>query len=254
MTSALSGTRRRRTVSAAQTPAPRGRGNEGRQHRSATTEHVVYRYDPRCAPAITYHSIQHGCTGGSNTLAEARDFYRRDMAELLNVRRQELPPTVEHLEAVVVDMWVRAKVLAVHRDPSNDQMFLQTLLSEGPAQQALHARLARKTNDGDEPVVVIVEPHDTVGDVLDQTAADDTLFIVHFDPDDVLGWIVIHGPEADGGFEAPCIANHAGLRRMPIGVLTQTYAAGSREVRLTLNHLRDVNSSSATLVGRATPT
>jgi hypothetical protein len=32
---------------------------------------------------------------------------------------------------------------------------------------------------------------------------------------------------------------------MPIGVLTQTYAAGSREVRLTLNHLRDVISSSA---------
>jgi hypothetical protein len=169
------------------------------------------------------------------------------------VHRQGLPTTVEHLEAVVVDMWVRAKVLAVHRDPSNGQMFLQTLLSEGPAQQALHARLARKTNNGDEPVVVIVEPHDTVGDVLDQTAADDTLFVVHFDPDDVLGWIVIHGPKADGGFEAPCIANHAGLRTMPIGVLTQTYAAGSREVRLTLNHLRDVISSSATLVGRPAP-
>jgi len=61
----------------------------------------------------------------------------------------------------------------------------------------------------------------------------------------VLGWIIIHGPDADGGFAAPCIANHAGLRRMPIGVLTQTYAAGSREVRLTLNHLRDVISSSA---------
>jgi hypothetical protein len=96
------------------------------------------------------------------------------------VHRQELPLTVEHLEAVVVDMWVRDKVLAVHRDPSNDQMFLQTLLSAGPAQQALHARLARKTNEGNEPVVVIVEPHDTVGDVLDQTAADDTLFIVSF--------------------------------------------------------------------------
>jgi hypothetical protein len=240
MTSALSDTRRR--------------GNGGRQHRSATTEHVVFRYDPRCVPAITYHSIQHGCAGGSNTLAQARDFYRRDIAELLSVHRQELPPTVEHLEAVVVDMWVRAKVLAVHRDPSNDQMFLQTLLSEGPAQQALHARLARKTNDGYEPVVVIVEPHDTVGDVLDQMAADDTLFIVHFDPEDVLGWIVIHGPEADGGFEAPRIANHAGLRTMPIGVLTRTYAAGGREVRLTPNHLRDVISSSATVAGRPAPT
>ena len=245
MTSALNGKRRRHTVSAAQTPEPRGRGNESRQHRSATTEHVVYRYDPRCAPAITYHSIPHGCTGGSNTLAEARNSYRRDIAELLSVHRQELPLTVEHLEAMVVDMWVRAKMLAVHRDPSNDQMFLQTLLSQGPAQQALHARLARKTNEGYKPLVVIVEPHDTVGDVLDQTAADDTLFIVHFDAEDVLGWIVIHGPEADGGFETPCIANHAGLRTMPIGVLTQTYAARSREVRLTLNHLRDVISSSA---------
>jgi hypothetical protein len=201
---------------------------------------VIYRYDPRCTPAITYHSIPHGCTGGSNALAEARISYRRDIAELLGVCRQELPPTVEHLEAAVVGMWVRAKVLAVHRDPSNDQMFLQTLLTEGPAQQALQTHLARTTDQGLEPVVVIVEPHDTVGEVLDQMAADDTHFVVHFDADDVLRWIVLHGPEGDGGIDVPPIANHAGLRTMPIGVLTQTYAAGLREVRLTPNHLRHV--------------
>jgi hypothetical protein len=58
------------------------------------------------------------------------------------------------------------------------KMFLQTLLSEGPVPQALHDRLARKTNEGYKPVVVVVEPHDTVGDVLDQTAADDTQHLV----------------------------------------------------------------------------
>jgi hypothetical protein len=38
---------------------------------------------------------------------------------------------------------VRAKVTAAHRDPSTDQMFLQTLLSEDPAQEALRAPCAR---------------------------------------------------------------------------------------------------------------
>jgi hypothetical protein len=51
--------------------------------------------------------------------------------------RHELPPLVEHLEAVVADMWVRTEVGAVHRDPLGDRMFVQTLLSKGPAQDAM---------------------------------------------------------------------------------------------------------------------
>ena len=58
----------------------------------------------------------------------------------------DLPPVIEHLEAVVDGMWVRSKVGAVHRDRSADRMFLQTLLAPGSAQETLRAQVALATD------------------------------------------------------------------------------------------------------------
>jgi hypothetical protein len=70
------------------------------------------------------------------------------MLELLGTSRHELPRVVAHLEAVVNGMWARAEVGAVHRGPSSDKMFLQTLLAEGAAQDALRHHLQGATNRG----------------------------------------------------------------------------------------------------------
>ena len=101
-----------------------------------STEHV-FTATPRSVPFITFCSLPHGCTGGAATLDAARKMYRSTMSGLLGKSRHELPPLVEHLEAVVADMWVRTEVGAVHRDPLGDRMFVQTLLSKGPAQDAM---------------------------------------------------------------------------------------------------------------------
>jgi hypothetical protein len=45
--------------------------------------------------------------------------YRSTTSGLLGMSRHELPPVVEQLEAVVVDMWVRTEVGAVHRTDSS---------------------------------------------------------------------------------------------------------------------------------------
>ena len=141
-----------------------------------STEHVLFRYDPGSVPSISFYSLPLGCTGGAETLDDARKIYRSTMSALLGVSRHELPPLVEHLEAVVADMWVRTEVGAVHRDPLSDRMFLQTLLSTGPAQDAMQADLKRAaTNQGASPVVVIVEPYEAVGTVLDQMRVADTV-------------------------------------------------------------------------------
>jgi hypothetical protein len=118
-------------------------------------------------------------------------------------------------------------------------MFLLTLLSEGSAQDALRGRLTRATTLGFNPVVVIVEPDETVSAVLDQTRADDTLFVVHSDTENILRWIAIHGPDAAGSSRAPLLMDHAGLRTMPIRVLTQAYAVGPHDLRLQPGQLRD---------------
>jgi hypothetical protein len=45
---------------------------------------------------------------------------------------------------------------------------VQTLLAAGPAQDAMRVDLQHATRAGARPIVVIVEPHDTVASVLDQ--------------------------------------------------------------------------------------
>ena len=192
MTQALVANGRVQTVAKSQTL--RNRGIRDPQARATTADHVIFRYDPRRTPCLTYHSISGGLTGGANSLAEARESYR----QLARIQRQGVPPAVEHLETALAGMWVRAKVAAAHRDPSTDQMFVLTLLSEGSAQDALRASLAHATSLGFNPVVVVVDPDETVSAVLDQTRTDDTLFVVHSDAENTLRWIAIHGPDAAG--------------------------------------------------------
>jgi hypothetical protein len=208
----------------------------GPQH---STEHVLFRYDPRSVPSITFYSLPHGCTGGAATLDAARKMYRSAMSGMLGVSRHELPPAVEHLEAVVADMWVRSEVGAVHRDPLGDRMFLQTLLSKGPAQDAVQADLRRAaTNQGATPVVVIVEPCDAVGTVLDQMRAGDTVLVVHCDTRNALGWVTIYGPNAEGADDIERIPTDGDLRTRAIRSLTDACVTGNRRaVRLQKCHL-----------------
>jgi hypothetical protein len=200
---------------------------------AAVVENVVYTYDPGCQPAIQYHSIPSSCAGGANTLHEARSSYRTQMAGLLNVDRHELPSVIEHLEAVVAGMWVRTKVGAIHRGRDADRMFLQILVSRGQAQDALRAHLDSATAAGDAPVVVIVEPDDTLGTVLDQMTTHDALLVAYSDMQTAVGWIAIYGAQADAANHVPQTFEHAGLRDMPIDTFIRTHAtANSRAVRV----------------------
>ena len=80
------------------------------------TEQVIIRHDPDHQPALTFRGVPSGCTGGANTMAEARGSYRTCLSARLHVDRRALPPVVEHIEGSVGGMWVRTKVGAVHRD------------------------------------------------------------------------------------------------------------------------------------------
>jgi hypothetical protein len=201
----------------------RGHFQSGRmKHRTQEAEHVAYRYDADC-DAITFHSFPHGRTGCATTLDDARKRYRASMIELLGISRRELPRRVEHLEAIVDGIWVRTKVGAVHRDPSSDKMFLQTLLAEGAAQDALRRHLHGAVNRGATPVVVIVEPGETLGSVLDQMSADDVVVVAHADPHEAVRWLALYGPHAIGADEARPIADQEQQRATTIEVLTHAY-------------------------------
>jgi hypothetical protein len=88
-------------------------------------------------------------------------------------------------------------------------------------------------------VVVIVEPYETVSAVLDQARAEETLFVVHSDSENLLRWIATHSPDAGGSGRAPLLMDHAGLRTMPIRILTQMYAVGPQELQLQSGQLCD---------------
>jgi hypothetical protein len=247
MAQALVANGRAHTVATSQTL--RSHGIQDRRARATTAAHVIYRYDPRRTPYLTYYSIPGGLTGGANTLAEARKSYRHNVTELARIQRQGVPPAVEHLETALAGMWVRAKVAAAHRDPSTDQMFLLTLLSAGSAQDALRISLAHVTSLGFNPVVVVVEPNESVSAVLDQTRTDDTLFVVHSDAENTLRWIVIHGPDAAGSGRAPLLTDRDRLRAMPIKDLIQAYSVGPQRLRLQSSQLRDVRRQQVRLKG-----
>jgi hypothetical protein len=194
---------------------------ERRQFRWATSEHVVYAYRHGASPAITYHSVPHACAGGAATLDEARKSYRSSMAEKLGVGQRKLPPVVEHLEAVVAGMWVRDKIGAVRRAAADDRMLLQALLADGPI-QSLGAHIECAASRGAKAVVVIVEPDDTVGSVLDQMRTEDVLVVVHRDAETIARWVALYGPDAKGVGNAARVRDNIGLRALPVRELTQT--------------------------------
>ncbi|CAN5756275.1 hypothetical protein BH09ACT7_BH09ACT7_18120 [soil metagenome] len=190
-------------------------------------ENVVHRYHSDDQPAIRYHAIPSGCAGSAEDLSAARSAYRGDLTALLNVGRHDLPPVVEHLEAVVEGMWVRTKVGAVHRDHTGDRMFLQTLLAPGRVQDDLRAQLELAAGRGLDPVVVIVEPADSVGSVLDQMTPRDTVVLAYSDAQTGVGWALIYGPEAAGHQDIPRAPSGAQLRDMTVGEFAHRFGAAS---------------------------
>jgi hypothetical protein len=195
----------------------------------SNVENVVYRYQPDGQPAVSYRGIPSGRTGGGGDLTAARASYRSDLTRLLHVDRHQLPPVIEHLEAVVHGMWVRTRIGAVHRDHSADRMFLQTLLAPGQSQEQLRAALARDAERGLDPVVVIVEPEDTVASVLEQMTPRDTVVVAYSDAEMEVGWAVIYGPEADGRQDIPRAPGWTELCDMPVWQFARRYGAASEE-------------------------
>jgi hypothetical protein len=147
------------------------------------------------------------------------------MTRLLGVSRDELPPIDEYMEALVAGMWVRDKIGAVHRDPFRDRMFLDSLLSAGPVQDAVRTYVEELTCRGANPVVALAEPDDTVGSVLDQMRSEDTLVAAFPEPADGIGWFAICGSQAAGARNAVPLLAGPKLRAMPISSLTRRSGA-----------------------------
>lgn len=186
-------------------------------------ENVVYSYVPEENPVIRYHSMPLACSGTAETLADARASYRADLTGLLRVGRRELPPVIEHVETKVHGMLVREQVGAVHRDHGADRMLLQAVLAEGAAQEELRAYLDRACGHGVEPVVVLAEPQDTVGSVLDQMTSADAVVVAYSDPVRDVGWTAIYGPEVDVAVGLPEIATVRQLRELTVDALADRY-------------------------------
>jgi len=149
-----------------------------------TTENVVYRIGPDEA-VIEYRAVPSDCVGAAPTLNTARSAYRSELSRRLHVDRHGLPPVIEHVEARVHGIRVREQVGTVHRDHTGDRMFLQTLLAAGDAQAELRAYLTAAQQD---PVVVLTEPADPLGSVLDQMTDEDAVVVAYPDSARELGW------------------------------------------------------------------
>jgi hypothetical protein len=192
------------------------------------SDHVIFCYDPGHQPELTFRGVPSGCAGGANTLAEARAAYRTYLSARLHVDRRALPAVVEHIEGLVSGMWVRTRVGAVHRDKSSDRMLLQILLAE---QSGLREEVARLTEAGAEPVVVLAEPDHAMESLLDQMSVRDTLVVAHSDDNGSVGWGVLYGSDSVGGQGVPHVHDDARLRSTPVATFTQTCSGVGRVVQ-----------------------
>ncbi|WP_197380768.1 hypothetical protein [Mycolicibacterium mengxianglii] len=193
-----------------------------------TNENVVFRNHSDQQPGITYRSLPSHCAGAADTIAEARASYRNELTSRLNLDRHELPRVIEHVEAKVAGIWVRSKVGAVHRDRLSDRMFLQRVLSAGDVQDEVRAHLGAATERGAEPVIVLAEPEDPVGTVLDQMTPDDALVVTFPDERRGLAWAAIHGPHSAGFDELPVARFDTGIRELPIESFAESCIAEHR--------------------------
>jgi hypothetical protein len=205
-----------------------------------TTENVVYTYEPESNPAIRYRSIPSGCSGTAATLDEARSSYRADLTRLLGVERRDLPPVVEHVEAIVNGMWVRERVGTVHRDHNADRMLLQTLLAPGPAQEELRAYVHTAADRGCQPVVLLAEPEEPVAAVLSQMTPHDAVVVAYSDAECEVGWAAVYGPQAQGANEIPPVSWDSELLSMPIGKFARAHR-NRRAVRMSTDALREAS-------------
>ena len=196
-----------------------------------TAENVVYTYAPDSCPAIRYHSVPRSRAGAADTLDDARSAYRADLTELLHVERSALPHVIEHVEAEVQGMWVRERVGAVHRDHGADRMLLQAVLAPGVAQDDLRTYVKEAIAGGAEPVVLLVEPDEPVGTVLDQMTPQDAVVVAYCDPAAEVGWTAIYGPGAPGAQDMTRAPGDQALRHVPIDQLARTLGA-RQEVRV----------------------
>lgn len=195
------------------------------------TDHVIFRYDPENQPEITFRAVPSGCSGGANTMAEARASYRTCLSARLHVDRRALPSVVEHIEGLVAGMWVRTKVGAVHRDPASDRMLLQTLLSAGEAQQALRREVGRLSDREPQPVVVLAEPDQAVAFLIDQMAPRDTLVVAHCDGRGSVAWTTLYGSQSLDAESVPTVIEDAGAGGTLVAELTRSGPGTAAAVR-----------------------
>jgi hypothetical protein len=115
-------------------------------------------------------------------------------------------------------------------------MFLQTLLSRGQSQDLLRAHLGSAAAADRAPVVVIVEPQDALGAVLDQMRPHDVLLVAYSDIQNTVGWVAIYGAQADGMGHIPSAFDGAAIRDTAVDTfITTQLTVDTRAVRVRPN-------------------
>jgi hypothetical protein len=188
-------------------------------------ENVIYSYDPTFQPEYQYFSIPSACIGGASNLDEARAAYRSDLAELLNLGQRDLPHAVEHLEIAVADVWLRSDIPSNAPSRSQTRRLVETCLAQHDTAERLGFELCPARNIDGMPVVVVVEPRDTLASVFNQMTAFDTLWIVYTADERHLNWLVLCGPEADGIHATSTTAEAAAVSAMPVATFVAQYTS-----------------------------
>jgi hypothetical protein len=144
---------------------------------------------------------------------------------VFGVSEDELPTVAQHLETCVAGVWIRTGLGVEHNDLIYGRMFIAILL-EDRAMDGFRAFLQSATTASGAPSVVIVEPNDTLGLIIDQMTVQDALWIVLPQNHQTLGWLAIYRPEAQRAEMILHVVDGVKSRYLPIHTSVKPHLTG----------------------------
>ncbi|MGU3434039.1 hypothetical protein ACNHUS_13590 [Actinomycetes bacterium M1A6_2h] len=161
------------------------------------TVNVVYRKDPTVTPSHQYYSIPVSIVGGADSVPSARVAFREALSASLEVDETGLPPIAEHVEVEALPgIWVRM-ALDAQSEQRVDGLSMVTMLVTSQMKPDQVDFFWNATSASGDPVILIVQPWDTLGFVFDQMGPTDALWLAIRRGDQV-HWLALFGGAAEG--------------------------------------------------------
>lgn len=159
-----------------------------------TIENVVYRKVPDVSPCVQFYSMPVSVVGGGSSVAEASDRFEQALADI----EPSNVDVVAHTEIRAADgVFIRMRLGADQEARMAGVNEVMKVITQSNPDDV--DRMFDSVAASGDVIIVISQPHDTIGDVLDQMTTYDALWLaLNSNGGKSIDFITIRGGAAEG--------------------------------------------------------